>query len=119
MALAVEIDCKNELDHYKRATKLPLRIIQNGEKIFSDPLLWWKQNEHKFPILARLARIYLAVQPSSAPSERIFSAASRLLSARRSTMDPVFAGKAFFVGRNWDWFESQVSLAQLELDQCN
>ena len=66
-----------------------------------------------------MAKIYLAVQPSSAPSERIFSVASRLLSAKRTAMDPEFAGKVFFVSENWDWFEDQVNLAQLELAEAD
>ena len=63
-------------------------------------------------MLALLARKYLAVQPTSASSERVFSKTSRLLSAKRSRMDPVFAGKAFFVSENWDWFEEQVDIAK-------
>ena len=59
------------------------------------------------------------MQPSLAPSERIFSVASRLLSARRTTMDPEFAGKIFFVSENWEWFEEQVDLAQLELIEAD
>ena len=81
-----------------------------GKRGFNNPLEWWK-------ILARLARIYLAVQPSSsAPSERIFSVAYILHSARRTRMDPKLAGKALFVSENWEWFEQQVDLAKIELE---
>ena len=27
-------------------------------------------------------------------------------------MDPMLAGKAFFVSENWDWFEKQVDIAK-------
>ena len=82
--------------------------------MFKDPLVWWKAHEYQFHILAKLAKNYLAVQPSSAPSECIFSVASRLLSARHTTIDPEFDGKTFFVSQNWEWFEKKVSLAQIE-----
>jgi hypothetical protein len=52
---------------------------QHQKYIFADPLAWWKGNERKFPILAKLARMYLAIQATSAPSERIFSVASRII----------------------------------------
>ena len=107
----IEVDCKNEFNRYKDTKRLPWKTANNTN---SNPLLWWKANASRFPILARLARIYLAVQPSSAPSERIFSVASRLLSARRTTMDPRFSGKAFFGAHNWEWFEREFgSLAKL------
>ena len=38
-----------------------------------DPLQWWKLNQASFPILARVARKYLAIPASSAAAERMFS----------------------------------------------
>jgi hypothetical protein len=64
----------------------------------SDPLQWWKTNQSLFPILANLAtRIYLAVQAASAPSERVFSTASRILSDIKSRLNPEMSGKMLFV----------------------
>lgn len=100
---ATETDCKSEIRRYKQAQRLSFT---------KDPLQWWKQNEFKFPLLAKVARRYLSIQPTSAPSERVFSKASRLLSSKRIRMDPMLAGKAFFVSENWDWFEKQVDIAK-------
>ena len=50
---------------------------------------------------AQLAQIYLAVQASSALSERVFVKASLLLSNCRTAMDPTIAEKNLFVSENW------------------
>ena len=39
----------------------------------NDVMEWWSDNEEKFPNIAKLARKYLAIPASSAPSERVFS----------------------------------------------
>jgi len=53
-----------------------------------------------YPTLAVLARQFLAVQATSAPSERMFSRASKILSSLRTRLDPDVAGKLFYVGEN-------------------
>ena len=40
-----------------------------------DPLEWWKMHNTQLPTIAKLARKYLAIPASSAPSERVFSRA--------------------------------------------
>ena len=45
----------------------------------ADPLEWWKKNEQQFPRLAAVARQVLSVQPTSAPSERVFSASGTVV----------------------------------------
>ena len=41
-------------------------------------LLFWKDNKKKYPTLARLASIYLAIPAFSAPVERIFSISGKI-----------------------------------------
>ena len=105
---SIEDVCEDEM---KRFVAVPCL------KMTDDPLLWWKNHQGTFPILARLAKTHLPVQATPAPAERVFSAASRLLSSHRTRMDPDFAGKAFFVSSNWEWFEKQQDMAQVELDE--
>ena len=38
-------------------------------------MAWWNMNEHRFPKLAKLAKIYLGIPATSASSERLFSKA--------------------------------------------
>ena len=65
-------------------------------------------NQVAYPILARLAMICLAVQATSAPSERVFSVASRIIANRRTRLDPTLAGKMLFVSENWKWWQDQL-----------
>ena len=43
-----------------------------------DPLLWWKMEAKRLPILATLARKYLCKCGNSVPSEHLFSKAGNL-----------------------------------------
>jgi len=81
--------------------------------VHSDPLDWWKIHENKFPNLGVLARKFLAIQAGSAPSERIFSQASLLISDKRTRLDPKIAGKALFVKQNWELFEEELNYLKI------
>ena len=94
--------CEEELERYLNAMNLPLEDSEGEE---NDPLLWWKKNEEVFPILAKLARIYLAIPATSAPTERIFSKASLVINRLRSRLTPANAGMAIFLKSNLEWHE--------------
>ena len=47
------------------------------------PLSYWQLKKSKFPILSQLAQTYLACPASSAPVERLFSAAGKIFSPER------------------------------------
>ncbi|KAJ8390632.1 hypothetical protein AAFF_G00102380 [Aldrovandia affinis] len=70
---------KEEVASYKAASGIP---------VDGDPLAWWKSNECKYPHIAMMARCYLAVPGTSVPSERVFSTAGDILTAKRSTLSP-------------------------------
>jgi len=53
-----------------------------------DAFAWWKSHEQDFPTIAQIARMYLCIPASSVPSERVFSAAGNILSAKRCNMSP-------------------------------
>ena len=72
----------------------------------------WKTHEALFPILARLAKIYLSLQATSTPTERVFSAASRVIDEKRARLKPTTASKLLYVNRNWERYFSEKSLEE-------
>ena len=64
------------------------------------PLEWWKKYEQQFPQLAAVARQVLSVQPTSAPSERVFSASGTVFSKKRMNLTPDNADKLIFMHLN-------------------
>ena len=53
-----------------------------------DPLAWWKMHDGQFPPIAKLARKYLAIPTSSAPSERVFLQAKLIQQRQRWNLLP-------------------------------
>ena len=80
-----------EIERYK----LEICISRND-----DPLNWWKINQNRFPLLARLARKYLCIPATSAPSERVFSSAGNIVTHRRSTLSSDIVNSLVFVYYN-------------------
>jgi hypothetical protein len=99
----VKASCERELLDYK---KLNPKVLNHGKQ-YPDCLEWWKRNECRFPRLAILAKKYLSIQATSAPSERIFSKAGRIISTLRTRLSSAIAGKLLYVSENWNWFLSQ------------
>ena len=50
------------------------------------PLQWWKSKEEVYPTLSEVALKYLAVQATSAASERLFSEAKLVLTDKRNRL---------------------------------
>ena len=87
--------CEVELDHYLKDKGQQLR--KENKKEYNDPLCWWKENEHKYPVIAALAKLFLAIPASTAPSERVWSRAARLISTikRANLKEDVSSGMMF------------------------
>lgn len=80
--------------------KNPFHQNSNGFLEFADPLEWWKANHGDWPILSRLARQYLAVPGTSAPSERVHSEAGLVITDKRNRLSPHRAGNLVFLHEN-------------------
>jgi len=51
-----------------------------------DPLEWWKHHQNTFPKLAEMAKKYLGCLATSAPIERLWSVAGRMMAKLRMSM---------------------------------
>ena len=49
---------------------------------------WWKENQQFYPLLAKCAKKYLAVQATSCSSERTFSTGGNTVTCSRTKLDP-------------------------------
>ncbi|PPR01987.1 hypothetical protein CVT24_011114 [Panaeolus cyanescens] len=60
--------------------------FQGGPAKLEEPLIWWKDNAAAFPILAKMARDFLAIPATSTPVERVFSKSRHICSDLRSSL---------------------------------
>lgn len=74
------------------------RPLTRGE---CDVLLWWKDHEGLLPILSQAARYFLSVPASSASSERLWSVAGNIVTAKRYSLDPATTERLTFCQSNW------------------
>lgn len=76
------------------------RYIHAPIETENSVLEWWKLNEKHFPTLAKLARRFLAIPATSVPSERMFSAAGRLITKLRNRLGASKADMLLFLYKN-------------------
>ena len=98
--------CSIELESYKKMVSLPICKSDNlGNKCFTCPLKdFWFAKKDQFPIIYNLAMKYLCIPATSAPSERVFSVASKIISKFRNRISDENAGTILFVHGNLEWY---------------
>jgi len=87
---------ESEFDMYLREPQLNHNV--------SNPLIWWKNNELKYPNLALLAKKYLCAPATSVTSERCFSTAGNIVTSKRSCLLPENVNLLTFLKRNQNAF---------------
>ncbi|KAE9525614.1 hypothetical protein AGLY_014141 [Aphis glycines] len=65
-----------------------------------DPLLWWKYNEKKYPVVSQMAKKYLSVIATSVPCERLFNEAGQVITKRRNQLSPDRVNQLLFFNSN-------------------
>jgi hypothetical protein len=72
----------------------------------SQPGIQWSKLYLTFPRLSMLARRFLCILPSSAPSERVWSGFGHIIDKNSSTIDSTLAAQIMFLRANKDMLES-------------
>ncbi|KAK0155324.1 Zinc finger BED domain-containing protein 1 [Merluccius polli] len=90
-ALSITEQVQKEIELYKGMPAIP-----SGQ----DPVAWWWGKRDTFPNLSALSEVYLCVQASSTPSERVFSCAGHAISQERCRILPEKANMLIFLQKN-------------------
>ncbi|CAN0532857.1 unnamed protein product, partial [Laminaria digitata] len=78
------------------------REDSNGDKTFLDPLDWWRLKNADFPHLATLTRRVLAIPPTQAESERLFSCAGNIVTKNRNGLAPENVELLVLLRHSWE-----------------
>lgn len=90
-----------EQNQLRRASDEVTEYLREDKITFNqNPFEWWASKKGKYPILAKIARTYLAAPATSTPSERLFSDAGNVLSEKRTRMDSELFKRIIFLKRN-------------------
>ena len=79
---------------FNRYINLPILHYKN------DPLKWWEDDNVKLPTLYILAMQYLCIPEKSAPSERLWSIACKILTKERNRLDSEIVASLVFLKEN-------------------
>ncbi|XP_041856920.1 E3 SUMO-protein ligase ZBED1-like [Melanotaenia boesemani] len=82
---------KKELAVYRGLPPIPTE---------QDPVQWWCSKTDTLPLFSQLSFIYLCVQASSTPSERVFSTTGDTFCPERSRLQPEKVNMLLFLNKN-------------------
>ncbi|KAJ8349324.1 hypothetical protein SKAU_G00244540 [Synaphobranchus kaupii] len=86
-----EDQAKEEMTRYREADLLPVK---------EDPLVWWQEHQHEYPLMSNIAKRYLCINGTSVSSERVFSTAGDIITAQRSALLPQHVDQILFLNKN-------------------
>jgi len=63
----------NNSEDSENGIQLQEFLLEKSLPCNSDVMAWWNMKKHRFPKLAKLAKVYLGIPDTFASSERLFS----------------------------------------------
>jgi len=66
-----------------------------------EPLAFWQQHSWRFPVLSKLAELYLSMSSASVPVQAMFSTTSFILHGKRSLLAPDKLNRISFIHDNY------------------
>ena len=66
----------------------------------SSPVVYWNEKQASWPLLATLARKYLAPPCTTVPSERLFSTTGNIVTDKRTKLDAEKVEMLLFLNKN-------------------
>jgi hypothetical protein len=96
-----ETNTESEIER-KAVQELQTLFYSTGLDKDKNPLTWWKIKEREMPFLAMLARAFLAIPATSAPSERVFSSCGRFIERDRYRLLTESVEELIFLKGNWE-----------------
>ncbi|XP_053289312.1 E3 SUMO-protein ligase ZBED1-like [Pleuronectes platessa] len=81
-------------------TELTKFLQEDALDAACDPLMWWHDNQRKYPLMAKLAQKYMCICATSTSSERMFSTAGHIVTPERSCLKPHKVNMLVFLARN-------------------
>uniref|UniRef100_A0A8C4N752 Zinc finger BED domain-containing protein 1-like n=1 Tax=Eptatretus burgeri TaxID=7764 RepID=A0A8C4N752_EPTBU len=67
-----------------------------------NPLSWWRSHEQSFPLLSKVARMYLGIPAKSLPTERAFSTAVDVITAKKAALTGENVDMLIFLKKNME-----------------
>ena len=92
--------CENEMYQLLLGNDFKMKMQNSETKAYNCPLDWWKTSAHRFKNFERLAVKYLAIPATSAPSERIWSRAARVRTAKRNKLSEEVSSAIMYCKEN-------------------
>ncbi len=94
--------------------------MRDNEGNFNDVLKYWAVNESQPPELAQLTKEFLTIPATSAPSERVWLSAARVIREKRSHLNPEVTAWMMFAQENFEIIREHWKVLQpnVQLPEC-